>query len=874
MVDQWPLTGRGEELRVVSESLSGNEQNGIVLAGPAGVGKTRLARAAAEAASRSGWSVRRVAGTATGRPVTLGAFARWADDSDPSPAALARNVVAGLTAGTDGAPLLVFVDDAHLLDDLSALVVHQMVLQDVASVIVTIRTGEPAPDAVTALWKDDLLRRLELQPLSRNESDDLLRAVLDGPVAGSCGDRMWQLSHGNVLFLHHLVEHERGSGRLARISGEWCWAGSPSVSPSLVELVEHQIGAVPNDIQEVVDLVAIAEPIDRELLAVLTDPQSIEAAEERGLITATSTTDDVCVGHPLYGEIRLSQCGPLRLNRLRGRVATAMAQTEAADPLRLGLLWMESDLPPDAEILTRAAKISASRTDFRNAERLAQAAVDANASAETKLALARILLLHDKGEAAEKILNTIESEEVADVGFFDEAILRAANLLWPLAKPDEARTVIDDAIAVAGGGVRGHALRTMRAVIEVNAAKPAEVIQTMATVNYELLDDFGRVAGYTSETLALGDLGRAAEATGSATAAYRVLDESPEQDAFHGTGLGEFHVYALAGAGYVDKAFSVAEREYQRRADFPGQSRWMAIASLGMAAIAKGDLVAALRWLSSASTGLGDHDEISGLLYRFRIPYTEALARSGDIDAAVASLEIARGNHHPSFKFVEAGWLLVNAWVAAVAGRVSEAREISRRAVEFARSHGQLSREVLSLQTAVQFGDVAGADRLAELANQVEGPRAPLAARYARALAADDAVGLDAVSRDFEAMGDVLAAADASAQAAASHRLAGRKGSALTASARAQLLAKECGGAVSPALITAQVPLPFTRREHEVANLVSRGLTNKEIAEATTLSVRTVEGHIYQASAKAGVSSRSELATLVQQFNELGDPSN
>jgi hypothetical protein len=44
---------------------------------------------------------------------------------------------------------------------------------------------------------------------------------------------------------------------------------------------------------------------------------------------------------------------------------------------------------------------------------------------------------------------------------------------------------------------------------------------------------------------------------------------------------------------------------------------------------------------------------------------------------------------------------------------------------------------VLALQTAVQLGDTSGANRLAELAEQVEGPRAPLAARYARALTGD-----------------------------------------------------------------------------------------------------------------------------------------
>ena len=130
---------------------------------------------------------------------------------------------------------------------------------------------------------------------------------------------MWRLSRGNVLFLHHLVEHERESGRLARVDDEWCLTGTPLASPSLVELVGQQIGAVPDDVREVVDLVAIAEPTDRTVLSELADPRSVEAAEQRDLIAAAATGDAVYVGHPLYGEIRLSQCGSLRLQRLRDR---------------------------------------------------------------------------------------------------------------------------------------------------------------------------------------------------------------------------------------------------------------------------------------------------------------------------------------------------------------------------------------------------------------------------------------------------------------------------------------------------------------------------------------------------------------------------
>jgi DNA-binding CsgD family transcriptional regulator len=870
MVERWPLTGRGEELRVIREALGADERNGMVLAGLAGVGKTRLARAAADAVAQAGWVVRRVAGTTTGRDVTLGAFARWAVDTDVSKSALARKVLIELATGTGGAPLLVVVDDAHLLDDLSALVVHQLVLQDMASVIVTIRTGEPAPDAVTALWKDGLLRRLELQPLSRGETDHLLTTVLDGPLAVDCADRMWKLSRGNVLFLHHLVDHERELNRLTQVQGEWRWAGTHSASPSLVELVEQQIGAVPDEVREVVDLVAIAEPIGRELLMTLVDPQAIDAAEQRELVSAASTGDAVCVGHPLYSEIRLSRCGPMRLRRLRGKVATAMAQADVGDPLRLGLLWLESDLSPDAAVLSRAARVAASRLDLRLAERLCRKAIAVQPSPAATLLLAQILFLQEKGEAAQEILDTLGSDESAVPGFLNGVILRAAILMWPLQKPDEAVTLIDAAIT-PGDDDRNHSLRTFRAIGHMMAAEPAETVQMMAAVDYDRLDDIGRVVGHTVETIALGDLGRAQEATQRASAGYRVQSESPN-DAIHGTGLAEFHAYALLAAGYVDEAVAVAEREFQRCADFPGMSQWMALAALGMTAIGKGDLSAAVRYLRSASEGFGPTGDMGGVFYRIRIPQIEALARSGGTGAALEASTATAVNRPPTWKYLEPTYLLATAWVSATQGRTSEARDIITRATQFARTHGQPAREVLCLQTAAQFGDTDGAGRLAELAMKVQGPRAPLSARYAHALASADATGLDAVSHDFQAMGDVLAAADAAAQAAIVHRRDGHRGSALTSSGRAQLLAKQCGGAVSPALAAAKLPLPFTRREHEITRLLSHGLSNKEIAAALSLSVRTVEGHVYQASTKVGISSRDELSALVRQFDEVDDP--
>lgn len=59
----------------------------------------------------------------------------------------------------------------------------------------------------------------------------------------------------------------------------------------------------------------------------------------------------------------------------------------------------------------------------------------------------------------------------------------------------------------------------------------------------------------------------------------------------------------------------------------------------------------------------------------------------------------------------------------------------------------------------------------------------------------------------------------------------------------------------------------LSQREHEVAALVAEGLSNPEIADRLTLSVRTVENHIYRAMRKAEVGSRRQLGIVVALTN-------
>ncbi len=52
----------------------------------------------------------------------------------------------------------------------------------------------------------------------------------------------------------------------------------------------------------------------------------------------------------------------------------------------------------------------------------------------------------------------------------------------------------------------------------------------------------------------------------------------------------------------------------------------------------------------------------------------------------------------------------------------------------------------------------------------------------------------------------------------------------------------------------------LTRREKEIADLVARGMSNKEIAAALVISLRTAEGHVEHILAKLGFTSRAQIA--------------
>jgi DNA-binding CsgD family transcriptional regulator len=112
-------------------------------------------------------------------------------------------------------------------------------------------------------------------------------------------------------------------------------------------------------------------------------------------------------------------------------------------------------------------------------------------------------------------------------------------------------------------------------------------------------------------------------------------------------------------------------------------------------------------------------------------------------------------------------------------------------------------------------------------------------------------------------MGLWLYAAEAATEAASAFRRFALTGRAQAALVRSRHLAEHCEGARTPALSGSVEPAGLTKRERQIAVLAAKGMSNGEIAEHLTVSVRTIEGHLLNAYAKLGITTRTALIEVL-----------
>ncbi|MGV0873600.1 helix-turn-helix transcriptional regulator [Mycolicibacterium sp. XJ879] len=667
---RWPFIGRTEQMRTIEAAISAPDACGVLICGAQGAGKTRIAREALSTLPPTVYETRWTAGAASARSIPLGAFTAWATRDVTDTFALLHGVIDSLTATSTTATVVLGVDDVYLLDDLSTFVLHQIVVRGAAKVILTVRDGEPIPPAIQQIWTKSRFDRIDLEPLSLDETTALLSATLKGRVDAEAARRLWRLTRGNVLYLQNIVEQEVAGGRLVRENMRWCWIGDPVMPPGLVELVESRIGNLPAAVGDVVDVVAVGEPIDLAALARITDAAAVEEAETRGLITLEAAGDGIeaRVAHPLYGEVRRRRAPQSRLRRLRGLIATELAASAHPDDIRgvvrRAALSTESDLTPDPDLLTKAAHGAVWLGELTLADRIAEAARKAGAEPEPNFVRAHALSWLGRGEDAENVLAGICADQLTDRDRAKLAFLRSSNMLWALGKPGRAKGIIDEAARRTTLEARAYvdAFLTVYWFATDHPDRAAEVSKHLA------LKDLPVVGTEVSWVLVQisADAGRSAEAVSSAEAGYAVAART--LDAPHMRfNIADAEVSALLLAGHVNRALEVAERTRQQAADLPGAASLLGAAIAGRAALGAGDLQTASALLEYAVDGLSTSHPL-GWGYRYRLPHATTLALCGSTTEAADALALAERVQR-RFRSLDFERSLARAWLAAGHGR-------------------------------------------------------------------------------------------------------------------------------------------------------------------------------------------------------------
>jgi DNA-binding NarL/FixJ family response regulator len=863
MARRWQLLDRRQERDAVRSTLTSREKCGVVVFGAAGVGKTTLAReVTGSLRSNVHWAVC----TESSRSIPLGVFAPSVSPSvSRDPVALMASARESLLAGENP---VVGVDDAHLLDQLSATLLQQIAVDRAGHIVAIVRSGEPVPDAVTSMWKDGYLQRLELQPFTKEQSIALVEAVLGGTLEGLSADVMWESSGGNPLFLRHMVEGAVDAGTLTEVNGVWQLRGATVIPSGLAALLEDRLDRVGDDVGKALKLLALCEPLDIDALCELAGVEAVDAAEVQGLIRIVRDgphTINVRFSHPLYGDVVRRRVGTALARKLRGRLVQVLGGREldsAANRLLLAQLQVDSDQPVDTDLVVAAAKDAILLSNLPLGERLARVAFERGGGLRAAALLSRALLWQGRPAQADDILSRFDPASLDELQLVQWGVPHLSILFWLMGEVARAHGVL----AVLSRRVKDPSLKL---IVEATGAALAvhenRIAEGLAVSERVLADPTAPAQAFEfaafSAGLTMPVVGRGGDFE---PIAARCRAEQKATDGMIRVMVRYCDVLALTYSGELD----LADRRVAEYMEFSSSGQFLgwAIAKImaGLVATYRGNFPHAISSIEQALAALAAEEPLPWQLPG-RLLLARAYAALGSIDQAERVLDEAKEHRGRFVALHDPQLMIAKSWLAAAKGDHRSAVQLAHAAADCARDPGQYAAEAEALHHAARFGDRTVAGRLVALAERLEGPIVTLYARHAAAVASADAPALDWVSAEFENAGLILSAADSAAQAAPLHDRAGQRRKSAESAARALRLAARCGGAVTPAIRSAARPLPVTSREREIAALVADGLSNREIAERLTLSVRTVEGHVYRACIKLDVTDRDELAKAVRQ---------
>ncbi len=886
------LTGRTDDLQSALAAIQGGTHVAVFLVGDSGIGKSTLMETIVAVLGPEVTAIR-VHGSPSLTNVPYGVLGPFIVglpvQEATSQLAVLRTLWSRLEAEKHATqkPLLLIVDDAHDLDEATAGILAELAAAGWAKLLVGAAARPGLPEPLLQLWFEGIAERHDLRPLTLAQTTEMLDLELGPRVLPTVAEILWEASGGNPLLLNGLITDARNDGTLRQRNGVWLFTRQlNSHGDRLTDVVRRQLLRRSPDERQALNLVALAEPVPRELIEAVVGEDPVAALIEHELVRVSAAPQpELRLWHAVYGDTLRNLISPARSLQLRQSLLRLMDhEPVSAEGLLRHVSWsMECGADIEDRQLLRAAVLASRFHDDDLARKAASLVKDPQLAMQARSVVARTHYNTSDYAAALDIL-------AADFGRGNTvASLLAGSLLW---------AAVLSALGHTPAEIMQRAGALLRAGEQLAKDYPADAGSILAAVNE-------RLAAMRSMVLSLaGEYEEDAPAPPARPAncleaafrlsleAERLLVRGKPVSAFAEASKALDAAAGVQAAGALDgEMFDLTDFLVVRSAaaaihggDWQAAQTLLAgfAAGSGPVLISFGGGVHAARGIILLYQGKASQalDTLSAALEALRLTDPRQLFALTAAMAFAAAAEVGAK---------EKAALLLAEYESAPAAVSRYLRTLSRMAVVYGKARlgnypgatAELKRmgrpdpgkntgglELDALAFCLALGDRDSASRLLELKPGLEGPRAAAICDYAGAISTDQAADHLAAAKSCEAAelwGFAALAYDAASHA---YRAAGDTLRERMASGQRKRCLERADNRAGGDAAESEDPLGIlTRRERGIVALAVRGLSDRQIAAELQVSVRTVEGHLYRSYAKLNVKGREQLPGIAGNGN-------
>ncbi|MDQ0822106.1 DNA-binding CsgD family transcriptional regulator/type II secretory pathway predicted ATPase ExeA [Arthrobacter sp. V1I7] len=877
------LTGRTEDLGAAVAALRGGTHVSVMLLGDSGIGKSTLMEAVVAELEPEVTPIR-IHGSPSLTHVPYGVLGPFIVGLPVQEATSQLAVLRTLWSRLEeerratGKPLLLIVDDAHDLDEATAGILVELAAAGWAKLLIGAAARPGLPEPLLQLWFEGIAERHDLRPLTQQQTTEMLELTLGTQVLPNVAELLWQASEGNPLLLNSLIDDAKHDGTLLQRNGVWLLTRPlNSHGDRLTDVVRRQLLRRSPEERQALNLVALAEPVSKELIEAVVGVQAVRALIDHELIrVTTASVPELRLRHSVYGDTLRNLISPARSLQLRQSLLRLMDKEPAsAEGLLRQVSWsMECGAELADRQLLRAAMLASRLYQDDLARKAASLVKDPELQLAARSVVARTHYNASDYAVARDILE-------ADFGKgHSVASLLTGTLLWAAVLSAQGHTPED---------IMQRAEVLLTAGERLAREKPAEARRILAATK-------DRYATIRSMVLAMAGEGSGDRRPDPGAAppgppanhldqAFRLSLES-DRLLVEGKSVSAFAVAAealtAAGAGHDELHFLTDFLVVRSSAAVIHAGNWRAAETLlarfaagsGPSLISFGGGVHAARGVILLYQGKAAQalNALSAALESLRLADPQQLFGLTAAMAFAAAAEVGAREKAESFladyeAVPPAGsrYLRGLAAMAVVYGKarlgnhpqaIAELRLLGRP------DDGQNTAglEFDALAFCLALGDPNAAPRLLELKPLLEGPRPAAICDYAAAISTDLAADHLAAAKsceDAELWSFAALAYDAAANAFRAAGDALRERMAMSQRKRCLDRADNAPGQEPEGAEDALGLL--TRRERDIVALAVRGLSDRRIAAELHVSIRTVEGHLYRSYAKLNIKGRDQL---------------